>query len=350
MQSGRALFGSIIKLKRNGTMSKKKPTGIIIGDALGIGPEITVKALSDPSIYRACRPVLIGDAEIVKRALAITQTDMIVRPVQAPDEAPIEYPNLNIIDLPSPELQREPQGKVSPISGRALVTWFQRALAMAEGGILRSIVYAPLNKEAVHAAGFDFHDETDMMQAFSAEKPDMLLVLSMAGKFRTASVPPLHLSLKRACEVLNKDVIVQSLKLLDGAMRDFGITEPVLGVAALNPHGGESGLHGDEEIRIIRPAVEEAIAQGIDARGPFPPDTVYLRGRNGEFDCVLGMFHDQTRIAMKLVSFRKIIYTVLGTPIQFVSVAHGTANDIAGKGIADAGNFKQALRYAGRIR
>jgi len=331
-------------------MSTKKPTGIIIGDALGIGPEITVKALSDPEIYRTCNPILIGDAEIVKKALALTQTDMTVCPVQSPDEAQIEYPTLNIIDLPSPELQREPQGKISPVSGRAFATWFQKSIEMAETGLLRSIVYAPLNKEAIHSAGFDFHDETDMVKAFSSENVDTLLVLSMADNFRTASVPPLHLSLKEACEVLNRDVIIKSLSLLDKAMKDLGIKNPIIGVSALNPHGGESGLHGKEEIEIIGPAVEESVAKGIDARGPFPPDTVYLRAKNGEFHCVLGMFHDQTRIAMKLISFKKIIYTILGTSIQFVSVAHGTANDIAGKGIADAGNFKLALEHAGRIK
>jgi len=328
----------------------KKPAGIIIGDALGIGPEITVKALSDPRIYRICHPILIGDAEVVKRALTITGIDMDILAIHAPDEACIEYPKLNVIDLQSPELRNAAPGKISPISGRAFVQWFQKAIELAEAGDLGVIAYAPLNKEAVHSAGFDFHDETDMIETFTSEDIDTLLVLSMAGKFRTASVPPLHLSLKKACEVLNKDAVVKSLNLLDKAMKDFGIERPIIGVSALNPHGGESGLHGDEEIRIIRPAIEEALKQGMDVRGPFPPDTVYLRGKNGEFDCVLGMFHDQTRIAMKLVSFKKIIYTVLGTSIQFVSVAHGTANDIAGKGIADAGNFKQALRYAGRVR
>jgi 4-hydroxythreonine-4-phosphate dehydrogenase len=331
-------------------MSKKKPAGIIIGDALGIGPEITVKALSDPVIYRASKPILIGDAKVVKKALTISGIDMEILAIDAPDEARIEYPKLNIINLASPELHNEPMGTVSPVSGRAFVAWFKKAIELAEKGDLGAIVYAPINKEAIHAAGYEFHDETDMIETFSTENIDTLLILSMAGKFRTASVPPLHLSLKKACEVLNRDAVVKSLNLLDKAMKDSGIERPVIGVSALNPHGGESGLHGDEEIRVIKPAIEEAINQGIDARGPFPPDTVYLRGKKGEFDCVLGMFHDQTRIAMKLVSFKKIIYTVLGTSIQFVSVAHGTANDIAGKGIADADNFKQALRYAGRIR
>jgi 4-hydroxythreonine-4-phosphate dehydrogenase len=331
-------------------MNKKTPTGIIIGDALGIGPEITVKALSDPALYRACKPILIGDADTVQKALQLTEIAMEVYPVQSLDQAVIEYPRVNIIDVASPELRYEPWGKISPIAGCATVTWFKRAIELAESGKLRSIVYAPINKEAIHSAGFDFSDETDIIETFSTEKIDMLLILSMAGSFRTASVPPLHLSLKKACEALNKDVIVKSLNLLYTALRNFGITHPVIGVSALNPHGGESGLHGDEEIRIIGPAVEDARNRGIDACGPFPPDTVYLRGKQGEFDCVLGMFHDQTRIAMKLVSFKKIIYTVLGTSIQFLSVAHGTANDIAGKGIADAGNFKGALRYASRIR
>ena len=336
--------------ERNRKMSKKKPTGIIIGDALGIGPEITVKALSDTAIYRTSKPVLIGDAEVVKRALKITGIDMEIHVIKSPADALIQYPTLNIINVECPELHNANMGEISPISGRAFVQWFQKAIELAEARALGVITYAPLNKEAIHSAGFNFHDETDMIETFTSEDIDTLLILSMSGNFRTASVPPLHLSLRKACEALNYDTVLQSLNLLNNAMKDFEIKNPIIGVSALNPHGGESGLHGDEEIRIIKPAIEEAINRGIDARGPFPPDTVFLRGKNGEFDCVLGMYHDQTRIAMKLVSFKKIIYTVLGISIPFVSVAHGTANDIAGQGIADADNFKQALRYAGSIR
>lgn len=331
-------------------MRQRKPTGVVIGDAAGIGPEIIVKALFDPIIYRTTAPILIGDAEVVDKALRMTGIEMQIRSIATPGEARIQYPLLNVIDLRFPGLGEIPIGKVSTVAGHAFVRWFQKAIELAEGGEVGAIAYAPLNKEAIHKAGYTFHDETDMIETFTSTPAPLLLVVSMAGRYRSASVPPLHISLKEACERLNRQTILQALILLRDGLKRLGIQKPVIGVAALNPHGGEAGLHGDEEIRIIVPAIQDAQREGIDARGPFPPDTVFVRARAGEFDCVLGMYHDQTRIAMKLIRFKKIIYITLGTPINFVSVAHGTAYDIAGKGLADANNFKQALRYSAKVR
>jgi 4-hydroxythreonine-4-phosphate dehydrogenase len=326
----------------------KKVTGVVIGDALGIGPEITVKALADPAVYRACRPVLIGDLAIVKRAVRKTGANLKVTAVASPGEADFRYPALAVISVPFPGLSSLPLGKMAPASGEAFVAWFRRAYEMAQAGEVGAVVYAPLNKEAVHAAGYPYHDELDILKDFDRGDP-FLLVVSISGRYRFASVPPLHVSLRRACEALSRESVCRSLLLLDEAMKRLGIPNPVIGVAGINPHAGESGLHGDEETRIIGPAIAAARKSGIDARGPYPPDTVFVKAKENEFDCVLGMYHDQTRIALKLLRFKKIIYTTLGTPIHFVSVAHGTAYDIAGKWVADAENFKLALRYAGRV-
>ena len=330
-------------------MKEKKPTGVVIGDALGIGPEITVKALQEPSVYRACQPILIGDPEIVKRALRKSRVKMKVRLLASPAEADFRYPVLNLLPIPFPELYPLPMGKVSPAGGKAFVSWFKKGYELAEAGEVGAIVYAPLNKEAVHAAGYPYHDELDMVKDFHQEDP-FLLVVSMAGRYRFASIPPLHVSLHGACEALSMDSVLHSLLLLQEGMNRLGIPKPVIGVAGLNPHAGESGLHGDEEVRLIRPAIEAARKRGVEARGPYPPDTVFVKAKEGAFDCVLGMYHDQTRIALKLLKFKKIIYTTLGTPIHFVSVAHGTAYDIAGKWVADAENFTLALQYAAKVR
>jgi 4-phospho-D-threonate 3-dehydrogenase / 4-phospho-D-erythronate 3-dehydrogenase len=330
-------------------MERKKPTGIVIGDALGIGPEIVVKALIDPSIYRACQPVLIGDAEIVKRALKKLRMKMEVRIVASPGEADIRHPVLNLIQIPFPELYPLPLGRLSPLSGKAFVAWFKKGYELAEAGQVGAIVYAPLNKESVHGAGYPFHDELEMIKDFHHGNP-FLLVVSIAGRYRFASIPPLHASLRQACEAMSMDSVSRSILLLNEGMGRFGIPKPVIGVAGLNPHAGESGLHGDEEMRMIGPAIEAARRKGIDARGPYPPDTIFVKAKKKEFDCVLGMYHDQTRIALKLLRFKRIIYTTLGTPIHFVSVAHGTAYDIAGKWMADADNFKIALKYAAKVR
>ena len=327
---------------------RKKPTGVVIGDALGIGPEITVKALADPAIYRACRPVLIGDLEVIKRAARKTGVPLQVAAVASPGEADFRYPALSVIPVSFPELSSLPLGKMAPASGEAFVAWFQKGYELAKAGEVGAIVYAPLNKEAVHAAGYPYHDELDIIKDFDKGDP-FLLVVSISGRYRFASIPPLHVSLRRACEALSRESVFRSLLLLDEAMKRLGIPNPVIGVSGINPHAGESGLHGDEEVRIIGPAIEAARKKRIDARGPYPPDTVFVKAKEGEFDCVLGMYHDQTRIALKLLKFKKIIYTTLGIPIHFVSVAHGTAYDIAGKWVADADNFKAALRYAGRV-
>jgi 4-hydroxythreonine-4-phosphate dehydrogenase len=256
---------------------------------------------------------------------------------------------LNIVPVPFPGLSSLPLGRTAPASGEAFVAWFRKGYELAKAGEVGAIVYAPLNKEAVHAARFPYHDELDIIKDFDRGNP-FLLVVSISGRYRFASIPPLHAPLRRACKELNRESVLRSLLLLDEALRRLGIPKPVIGVAGLNPHAGESGLHGDEEMRIIGPAIEAAREKGADARGPYPPDTVFVKAKDREFDCVLGMYHDQTRIALKLLKFKKIIYTTLGTPIHFVSVAHGTAYDIAGKWVADADNFKMALRYGGRIR
>jgi len=327
----------------------KKPTGVVIGDALGIGPEITVKALADPGIYRACRPVLIGDLEIVRRAVRKTGAALRVTAVATPREADFRYPVLSVIPISYPELSSLPLGKMASVSGKAFVAWFQRGYELARAGEVGAVVYAPLNKEAVHAAGYPYHDELDIIKDFDKGDP-FLLVVSISGRYRFASIPPLHVSLRRACEELSLESVFRSLLLLNEGMKRLGIRKPIIGVSGLNPHAEESGLHGDEESRIIGPAIDAARKEGIEARGPYPPDTVFVKAKNGEFDCVLGMYHDQTRIALKLLKFKKIIYTTLGTPIHFVSVAHGTAYDIAGKWVAEADNFRLALRYAERVR
>jgi 4-hydroxythreonine-4-phosphate dehydrogenase len=331
-------------------LQNQKPTAVVIGDALGIGPEITVKALADPRIYRACQPLLIGDRKIIEKAIHRSRLALRVHPIGSVSDGTFRYPHLDVVDLAFPQLYSLPMGKLSKLSGEAFVQWFRKAMEMAERGEVGAIAYAPLNKEAVHAAGYPFHDELDMVKAFHPQPEPFLIVVSIAGRNRCATVPPLHASLLEACQQLNLEAVFRSILLFDEEIRRSGISRPRIAVAGLNPHAGESGLHGDEEVRIIGPAIEAARARGIDAQGPFPPDTVFVKAKEKKFDGVLGMYHDQTRIALKLLSFKKIIYTILGTPIPFVSVAHGTAYDIAGQGIADEGNFKLALRYAARVR
>jgi 4-hydroxythreonine-4-phosphate dehydrogenase len=191
---------------------EKMPTGVVIGDALGIGPEITVKALADKRIYEACRPVLIGDLEIVKRAARKTRAGLRVVAASSPGEADFRFPRLPVIPVPFPGLSSLPLGRAAPASGEAFVAWFRKGYDLARSGEVGALVYAPLNKEAVHAAGFPYHDELDIIKDFEGGDP-FLLVVSIAGRYRFASVPPLHVSLGEACAALSRESVSRSILL-----------------------------------------------------------------------------------------------------------------------------------------
>lgn len=319
---------------------------ITMGDAAGIGPEIILQSLA--AYYPKCsHPVVIGSYQIFQRAIEAVKCPLTLKQISDLDAGDYRPGVANILDTEEPTAAQAPFGRVSKCAGIGSVAAIRRAYELSFTRRLKAIISAPLHKQAMKEAGFSFADECELMADLTgATLPIMLLI---SEKLRMATVFPLHVSLKEACSNVSASRILSSLQVLHESLVTFGIPKPKLAVAALNPHAGEGGSLGNEEVREIIPAIEEARRSGLDAVGPFPADSLFFKASNGQFDAVLTMYHDQGRIAMKTMDFGRIIIVMVGVPVPFVTVAHGTAHDIAGKGAADPSNFTQALQFADGI-
>jgi 4-hydroxythreonine-4-phosphate dehydrogenase len=236
-------------------------------------------------------------------------------------------------------------GEINPGYGEAAVHYTKEAGRLALAGEIDAIVSAPLNKEAMHAAGYKYEGQTEILGELCGTKPAMLLLL---GRMRLMLFTN-HMSLRSVCDYIRKDRVLDRLRLADAALRDMGIAAPKVAVAGLNPHAGESGAFGWEEKDQIVPAIEEARTCGIDARGPFPADTVFLKSRDGVYDMTLALYHDQGLMAVKLLGFGTVVTLLAGLPLIRTSTGHGTAFDIAGKNIADHKNLLEAIRVAAEV-
>ena len=316
---------------------------ITMGDAAGIGPEIVIKALGSKKIYSICRPLVIGDARILTVAIESLKSALKLRTVKGADEAKGEFGFIDLIDLKNLDSREVQTGQVSPACGRAAMQYIIEATRLALAGEVKAVVTAPINKEATIRAGYGDmgHMEYFARITHTTEYATMLA----SGPLRVVHLTT-HYSLKDAKERVTKERILEKLKLTQDSFQKWGISQPRIAVAALNPHGGEGGLLGSEEIEQIEPAVKEARNLGIDARGPLPADSVFTRAIGGEFDVVIAMYHDQGHIAVKVYGFERSITVALGLPFIRTSVDHGTAFDIAGKGIASSQSLEEAIMVA----
>lgn len=320
--------------------------GITMGDAAGIGPEITVKTLSEKRVYEWCSPIVLGDAKVMELALKITGLNFDIRPVKEVTGAGFQYGVIDVLDYANIDIDRLKLGVVDEMCGRAAVIYTQEAGRMALEGKIQAIVSAPLNKDSMHQAGYRFEGQAQILaEVTGIKRYGMLLIL---GSVRLMLVTT-HVSLRKACDMITKDRVVGMIELANESLTSFGIKKPKIAVSALNPHGGEGGLFGTEEIAEIIPAIEEAKKMDIDAIGPIPADTVFVRAKEGEFDIVLALYHDQGTMAMKLLGFGTVVTLLSGLPIIRTSVGHGTAFDIAGKNIADPKNLIEAVRVAAQM-
>jgi 4-hydroxythreonine-4-phosphate dehydrogenase len=326
-------------------MDARPRIAITMGDAAGIGPEITVKSLADPSATAACIPVVLGDARVLERAMEATGVRLPIRSIGRPAEAAGTPGTIELIDYHDVDIRAHRWGEVNPNFGEAAVHYTKEAGRLALAREIDGLVSAPLNKEAMHAAGYRYEGQTEILGELTKTRPAMLLLL---GKMRLMLFTN-HMALRAVCDYVRKDRILDRLVLADAALRDMGITAPRLAVAGLNPHAGESGAFGREEIDEIVPAIEAARARGIDARGPFPADTVFLRARDGAYDLTLSLYHDQGLMAVKLLGFGTVVTLLVGLPLIRTSTGHGTAFDIAGKNVADHRNLLEALRVASEV-
>jgi 4-hydroxythreonine-4-phosphate dehydrogenase len=320
---------------------------LIPGDCTGIGPELVARILHDRRMAEVARLVAVGDARVFELGMRQANVSFAWRRIASPAEADWSASEIPLVDLGNIDPALFPPGQISSESGRLTGDTLARAIEFAKRGEIDGITFAPLNKRAMFDGGWRFPDEHKMFAHLLGHRSNFseMNVLENQWMSRVTS----HVSLRQALDQITGPAIQASIELADATMRRAGISHPRLAVAALNPHGGENGLFGREEIDVIRPAVEAMAGRGIDCRGPFPADTVYVRAFAGEFDGVLAMYHDQGQIATKVHGFNKGVTITAGLETVFTTPAHGTAFDIVGKGIASTGATESAIRLAARI-
>jgi 4-phospho-D-threonate 3-dehydrogenase / 4-phospho-D-erythronate 3-dehydrogenase len=314
-----------------------------MGDPAGVGPEIIVKALAHPDIYEVAVPVVIGDTRCLAKAPGWAGEPRIVT-VSDPEEARPTPGVLSVLDMNNvPESFRI--SEVSVEGGRASIECLTRAVELALAGKVEAIASAPLNKAAMKKAGFKFPDEYDYMAHLCGRSEYTMLQVSPT--FTLGSVA-LHVSMRDMPNYITRERVLSTIRFGEMAAKAAGKAHPRIGVAALNPHGGDEGTVGREEIDEIAPAVQDARTEGIDAYGPFPADTFYMTVKKPVYDVYVGMYHDQGRIAIKLLDFGRVVTMAEGLPILFCTLGHGTAFDIAGKGIAREENMAEAIILAAK--
>ena len=321
----------------------KPIVGITMGDPAGIGPEIIVRALSQGTIYEICRPLVIGSLTVLREA---SRTCKIVIEIKAlDDEFESDYKEgaLNILDVDNIDVESLEIGKISGVCGRAAYEYVEKATMLALNGRIQAIATAPINKEALKQAGVPYIGHTEMFGGLTGvENP---LTMFQVEALRIFSLTR-HISLRKACDLVTEDNVYQLIKRSSNALKRLGLKKPSLAVAGLNPHSGEHGLFGREEIDEIEPAVARAADEGYRVVGPLPADSVFHYGLLGKYDAVLSLYHDQGHIAAKMVDFEKTVSITNNLPFLRTSVDHGTAFDIAGKGIASGTSMYEAIRLA----
>ncbi|KMO10339.1 4-hydroxythreonine-4-phosphate dehydrogenase PdxA [Methylobacterium platani] len=321
-----------------------RPTvAITMGDASGIGPEIIMKALARADIAALCRPVVIGDAERLREAGRIVGTTLAVRAVASPDEAVPAPGTVDCVDLglipPG-----HPFGQVSPVSGEGAFRYIERAVRIVQAGQAAAICTAPLSKEALHAAGHKYPGHTELLAELTGT-PEVSMML-VSPKLRVIHVTT-HIGLIDAIARIEPGLVERVIARGHDTLVKAGIANPRIGVCAINPHAGENGLFGrGEEAEKITPAVEACRAKGWRVEGPLPADTLFFLAGRGDYDIVVAMYHDQGHGPIKVLGLEAGVNITVGLPVIRTSVDHGTAFDIAGKGIADEGSLVEALRQA----
>jgi 4-hydroxythreonine-4-phosphate dehydrogenase len=317
---------------------------ITMGDVAGIGPEIIVRAW--PQLCGFCRPVVVGDPGWLLRSLSLVKRQAAVEQVQFPGEVETTPELIPCVRCDEQDLSPVEPGRVSAVAGRAAYEFLSRAIDLTLAGEAAGIVTAPLNKAGLRAAGLNYPGHTEILaERTGTRRFGMMLYAQGLAVIHVT----LHMALREVFGQISATGIVEKIQLLDDVLTRMLDRRPRIGVAALNPHASDGGLFGDEERRLIEPAVAEARSAGIDVSGPWPGDTLFLRASKREFDGIVAMYHDQGHIALKLLGGLSAVNISVGLPLVRTSVAHGTAYDIAGRGIADATSLIEASRVAARL-
>ena len=337
--------------------SERPIIGISTGDPAGVGPEIIAAALARQQVHRICRPIVIGDARVMRNAIRYASVSLKVRPVAQVSDATFAPDGIDVYDLRNVDIDRLELGKVSAMAGNAAFEAVRTMIELAQAKSIAATVTAPIHKEALAAAGHKFPGHTEIFAHFTGTS-DFTMMLA-AGPLRVVHVST-HVSLRQACDAVTRDRVLKVIELAEDACQRLGIATPKIGVAGLNPHASDGGLFGDEEREQIIPACEAARARGIDVEGPQPPDTFFAKAVGGAYDICVAMYHDQGHIPVKCQGFKydarsrtwtsvNGINVSLGLPIIRTSVDHGTAFDQAGKGTASDASLLDAIEYAARL-
>lgn len=323
----------------------KPVIAVPLGDPAGIGPEIAVRAFASEETARYARPVLIGDRRIVEMALGVTKSPMKIKTISVPSEGVWENGTLNLINIENVDLAAFRFGKVCGMCGRAAYEYIERSVALAMAAQVDAVATTPINKESLRAGGVDFIGHTEIF-AFLTGTEHPLTMFEVRGLrvfFLTR-----HVSLKEACALVTKDRIKETAKRCFEALEKLGVTEGTMAIAGLNPHSGEHGLFGNEEVNEVEPAVRELAAEGYCVEGPVGADSVFHLALQGRYNSVLSLYHDQGHIATKTLDFERTIAVTAGMPILRTSVDHGTAFDIAGTGTASPVSMIEAITLAAK--
>ena len=338
-------------------MIKLPIIAISTGDPAGIGPEITIMALGSDVVYGYCRPLVVGDARVIRQAIRFCGAHLEVNVIEHPGSGKYRSGTLDVIDLTNADPASFSIGKVSAITGKASFEYVKKVIDLALENRVDATVTGPINKEAIHAAGIPFAGHTEIFAHYTKSLKYAMMLAE--GSFRVVHVNT-HVSLIDSIKGVTRERVLRTILLTHEALQRMGIDKPRIAVNGLNPHAGENGLFGNEEIEHILPAINDAKLQGIMADGPHPPDTVFPKMRGGQYDAVVCMYHDQGHIPTKLLGFQyddktgrwnqmSGVNITLGLPIIRVLVDHGTAFDRAGQGTAHPGSMVQAIAYAAKF-
>jgi 4-hydroxythreonine-4-phosphate dehydrogenase len=323
-----------------------------MGDPAGIGPEVIAKALASRMVGRLCRPIVIGSRVIMEETIRSLRLPLRVVPVEGHTPADLQrraerLDNVAVLDPLKKPLGRVRLGRAARETGAASVEFIEAGVRLAQAGCIEAIVTAPINKEAMNLAGYAYPGHTELLAHLTGSKEVGMMILGGPLKIMFVTT---HVALRELSAALTVERVNRAIRLASRALREyFEQPRPRIGIAALNPHAGEAGLFGNEERDVILPAAQQARAAGIDATDPLPADTLFGKAARGEYDGVVAMYHDQGLIPLKLLAFGQCVNLTVGLPIIRTSVDHGTAYDIAGKGVAEIGSLLEAIKLAARL-
>ena len=339
-------------------MSENKPIiGISMGDPASIGPEVTVKSVAMEEIREICKPIIIGDANVLEKAVGISRLNLRINKIKQVSEAKFEKGTVDAIDMQNVSIENHKMGKVSAEYGNAAFENVVKLIDLALKKELDATVTGPIHKESINLAGHKFSGHTEIYAKYTRTKRYAMLLVEEDLRVIHVST---HVSLREACDLVKKERILKTIELLDEACKRIGIEKPRIGIAGLNPHSSDGGLFGNEEEKEIIPAIQEALAKGYNVEGPIPSDTLFPKAIGGVYDGCVVMYHDQGHIPFKVVGFKwdksakqmksvRGVNITLGLPIIRTSVDHGTAMEIAGQNIASADAMVLAIKYAVRL-